>query len=297
VPDRRATVIVLQAGLLNKTGVGDYFRWLADALAASGWTVLRMDQRGTGDSDGEIVSDVPIDAYFRAIQHGAAKSDTLEQIRWVRRTLGHREIHLLGQCGGSVTAILAAAEEPASVTSLVCIATAVLYSEAPDAVREGDAALAGKGYVRKLLDPESWKRLVSGKSDYRLLRASVQTMAKRLRQRIVAAADRRLHVTALLKRLDLHVAPDHPRFNAELWEAFVRLMKVGNPVFFLNAELDNETPEFEDELRAKVLARRPAWARLCPVQTLPKADHSLMFQDSRDASLRAIRDWLESARN
>ena len=294
--DRRATVIVLQAGLLNKTGVGDYFRWLGDDLARDGWTVLRMDQRGTGDSDGEIVADVPIDEYFRKIQTGAAKADTLEQIRWVERTVGHREIHLLGQCGGSVTAILAAAEASGSVTSLVCIAMAVLYSESLDKVREGDAALASKGYVAKLLDPASWKRLLSGASDYKLVTASALTMAKRFRQRIAQRVDEKLHVTEVLKRLHLRVAPDHPRFNREVWDAFPRLMKAAKPIFFLNAELDNETPEFQDELRAKVLDLKPDWARLCPVQLLPKADHSLMFQASRDDSLEKIRAWLVGPR-
>ena len=290
--DRRATVVVLQAGLLNKTGVGDYFRWLSDALAADGWTVLRMDQRGTGDSEGEIVSDVPIDAYFRKIQAGAAQGDTLEQIRWVERTIGHREIHLLGQCGGSVTAILAAGEVPASVTSLVCIAMAVLYSESLEKVREGDAALAGQGYVRKLLDPTSWKRLVSGESDYRLLTASARTMAKRLRKKVTDRIDEKLHVTQLLDRFNLRVAPDHPRFNQEVWDAFPRLMKAHKPIFFLNAQLDNETPEFQDEFLAKVLDRKADWARLCPIQLLEKADHSLMFADSREDSLRRIRGWL-----
>lgn len=294
--DRRATVIVLQAGLLNKTGVGDYFRWLGDALAEDGWTVLRMDQRGTGDSEGEIVADVPIDAYFRKIQTGAAKADTLEQITWVKRTIGHDEIHLLGQCGGSVTAILAAGEEPRAVTSLVCIAMAVLYSESVDKVREGDAALASQGYVAKLLDPASWKRLVSGESNYELLTASARAMAKRLRQKVVARVDQTLHVTALLDRLQLRVAPDHPRFNQEVWEAFPAIMKAGRPIFFLNAELDNETPEFEDDFRAKVLAKKAEWARLCPVQLLGKADHSLMFAASREDSLRRIRAWLGGER-
>lgn len=296
VRDRNATVVVLQAGLLNKTGVGDYFRWLSDALAADGWTVLRMDQRGTGDSDGEIVSDVPIDAYFRKIQTGAAKADTLEQIRWVERTLGHKDIHLLGQCGGSVTAIIAAAEAQPAPASLLCIAMAVLYSESLDKVREGDAALAGKGYAAKLLDPASWKRLVSGASDYKLLSASARAMAKKVRKQAWERVDGTLKLSSVLKRFNLRVAPDHPRFNQEVWDAFPRLMKAKTPIFFLNAELDNETPEFNDELHAKVLALKPDWARLCPVHLMTRADHSLMFQASRDESLQRIRDWLDGER-
>jgi hypothetical protein len=173
---------------------------------------------------------------------------------------------------------------------------AVLYSESIEKVREGDAALASKGYVAKLLDPASWKRLVSGESDYALVKASALTMAKRLRQKIAARVDDELHVTEILKRLHLRVAPDHPRFNREVWDAFPRLMKAGKPIFFLNAELDNETPEFQDELRAKVLDLKPDWARLCPVGLLPKADHSLMFQASRDDSLVRIRTWLAGQR-
>ncbi|MBI2895810.1 MAG: alpha/beta fold hydrolase [Deltaproteobacteria bacterium] len=290
--DRRATVIVLQAGLLNKTGVGDYFRWLGDSLSAEGYHVLRVDQTGTGDSEGEIARDVPLDSYFRRIQSGVAKRDVLEQIRWVRENLRHREIHLLGQCGGCVSALLACAQEPNDVTSLVCIAMPVLYSEALDAVREGDAALAGRRYLEKLTSLESYRRLLGGKSDYRLLRASAVAALRRARRALVARLDERFHVTRTLTRLGLRVAPDHPRFNAHVWEAFQVAMKAKKRILFLMAELDNETPEFNDELKAKVLDRVPAYSRLCEIRTLPRADHSLMFQDSRDASRERILEWL-----
>jgi pimeloyl-ACP methyl ester carboxylesterase len=297
VKDRRETVIVLQAGLLNKTGVGDYFRWLGDALAADGFSVLRMDQRGTGDSDGEIISEVPIDAYFREIQTGAAKADTLEQIEWVRRTVGHDSIHLLGQCGGSVTAILAAGANPEPVRTLVCIAMAVLYSEAIDKVREGDAAIAGQSYLAKLKDPASWKRLVSGASDYKLVAASARAMAKKVGQKAYAKVDDTLQITKLVDKIRPRVAPDHARFNKEVWDAFPKVMKAGRPILFLNAQLDNETPEFEDEFRKKVLDKKPEWARLCPVQLLENADHSLMFAASREDSLKRIRAWLDGERS
>ena len=48
-PNQRRVVIFSQAGLQNKSGVGDYYRWLGDELSSLGYDVLRFDQLFLGN--------------------------------------------------------------------------------------------------------------------------------------------------------------------------------------------------------------------------------------------------------
>ena len=81
-PPRPSVLIFSQAGLQNKGGVGDYFRWLADELAAHGHHVLRFDQPGTGDSPGELLQDEPLETYFVEVQKGISTADTEAALKW-----------------------------------------------------------------------------------------------------------------------------------------------------------------------------------------------------------------------
>ena len=69
-------IILCHAGVTSKAGTGEYLRLLADDLAARGYTVLRFDQTGVGDSQGDLPDGVPIDAYYRKVQGGLAVADT-----------------------------------------------------------------------------------------------------------------------------------------------------------------------------------------------------------------------------
>lgn len=282
-PGGRA-VVFCQTGLQCKGGVGDYFRWLADALAAYGLTVVRFDQRGTGDSPGQVFAGSSIDAFFNQVEAGGFLDDTRAALRWTETQLAPEQIYLWGQCDGAVTAVLTCAEMPRSVAGLMLLAMPVLYSVPQQTVREMDAEVAMKGYLKKILRPASYLRLLRGKSDWRLIRGSLRSGARRL-DRIRQQWMRAVSGTSV---------PDHERFNWEFWGAFQRVMKQHKPVLFLLCEIDNETPDFDHEFRAKVLDRRPDFTRHCTITRLPRADHSLVFEEGRVASREAIFEWLKT---
>lgn len=286
-PLRRKVVLFCQAGLQSKSGVGDYFRWLGDELTLQGYTVVRFDQSGTGDSMGELVEDVSLNAFFRLIQKGAFKSDTIDVMRWVKQSLRPQELYLWGQCGGCISAALACAEEPDGVTGLIMLVPPVLFLPETEQVREHDAKVARKGYWRKLLQPKSYVRFLSGKSEYALLRASALSYFRQLKHQVRNRIDR-------FRRAAL---PDHPMFNWPFWEAFQKVMRQRKPVLFLMAELDNETPEFQREFENKVLIKRRDYARFCTVSYLRQADHSLMFEKPRRESRDLMLRWLARPRS
>lgn len=285
-PARRRVVLFCQAGLQNKGGVGDYFRWLGDELASrGGFTVVRFDQTNTGDSQGEEVAEVPINDFFRRIQAGEFAPDTLDWLRWVHASLHPEEVILWGQCGGCISALMACAEAPERVGRLALLAIPVLWSPPSGTIREFDAVHARRGYLQKLLQPRAYLRLLSGKSEYGLIKAAALSALSQARRRAEQQLIRFRH----------RARPDHEMFNERLWEAFQRVMQQRKPVLFQMAELDNETPDFDNEFKLKVLDKTPAYARLCTIQYLEQADHSLMFQQSREDSRDRLLQWLEPA--
>jgi len=277
-------LIFSQAGLQNKGGVGDYFRWLADELAAHGHHVLRFDQPGTGDSPGELLQDEPLETYFVEVQKGISTAATEAALKWAHEAWPGAQIFLWGQCGGCIPSLEAAARYPDMVAGLILMAVPVLYSRPLDTVREADARVATQGYLHKLGNPRAYLRLLSGQSEYRLIWASVRSLARRGRRK----------VTRKLEDLRPQAQPDHALFNMQLWEALQEVMSSRLPTLFLMAEIDNETPEFEEEFKQKVLDHRPAWQKLCAVEILEQADHSLMFPEARERSLVAQINWLKS---
>ncbi len=275
-------ILFCQAGLQSKSGVGDYFRWLGDRLALEGFHVVRFDPTGTGDSSGSVANDVLLNDFFLKIQSGVFMEDTEDWVTWCRRTFRGKDIYLWGQCGGCISALMACAEKPRGIKGLILLATPVLFSPTLDIVREYDAMIAGKGYLRKLLQPKSYMRLLSGQSEYRLIAGTVRTIVNKGKKRLLNSVE----------SLKKEPIPDHALFNWYLWEAFREVMRQKKPILFLNAQLDNETPEFNDEFRTKVLDKRRKFSHLCEVVTLEKADHSLMLDEAREYSLEAIRRWI-----
>jgi len=244
--------------------------------------VVRFDPAGTGDSAGQLSGEMLLNDFFLKIQSGIFLEDTLDWVTWCKETFPKREIFLWGQCGGCISALMACAEQPRGIGGLILLATPVLFSPTLDIVREYDAMIAGKGYLRKLLQPKSYMRLLSGKSEYKLIAGTVRSFLAKGRKKLLASVES-------LKKEPL---PDHALFNWYLWEAFQEVMRKKKPVLFLNARLDNETPEFDDEFKVKVLDQRRAYGRLCTVAYLDKADHSLMLDEAREYSLEAILRWM-----
>jgi pimeloyl-ACP methyl ester carboxylesterase len=281
-PAPKSAIVFCQAGLQSKSGVGDYFRWLGDELAHAGHAVVRFDPFGTGDSPGEIARDVPLTEFFRIIQRGDFKDDTLDVLAWTRSTLAPSKVWLWGQCGGCVSATMACAEQPDGIAGLILLAPPVLFSPSEGTVREFDALVARKGYLAKLTSLESYRRFFSGKSEYKLLLAAARSYVREAEKRVRKAVEK--YRKAAL--------PDHAMFNWPFFEALQVAMRKRKRVLFLLAEIDNETPEFDSELRQKVLEKRPDYQRLCEIRYLPKADHSLMFEEGRVASRDAMLAWL-----
>jgi pimeloyl-ACP methyl ester carboxylesterase len=278
----RPAVIFCHAGVQAKTGTGDVLRWLAASLAAEGVDALRFDQTGTGDSPGEVASDIPVNEYFRKVQSGAFREATEDAVRWIERACAPSDLILFGICGGCVSAVMTAAAMPDAVSGLVLFTPPVLYSPHEEMVRSFDAAVAGRKYIQKLFDPRAYGRLFAGQSDYQLIRAAVASAVEK-----VSAPARRM-----ASRLDRGGRPNHPSFNQHFWEAFRSVAAYRVPTLFLLAALDNETRDFNVEFKEKVLDKGTQYAAFCSIRTLAECDHALMFEQARREAFDVVGEWI-----
>lgn len=285
---KKDIIIFSQVGIVTKTGMGDHLRILSDKLAENGYTTLRFDQRGTGDSQGEIDACISISQLFRKVQNGLFKNDLVDIIDWVIKEFSNYRIFLFGECGGCITSLFACTERTNYFAGLMMLAFPVLLYPIEDddqheKIRDFDSKIIIKIYADKILNFNSWTRLLSGRSNVRLIKQLLQSYFSRCFKKILNQLP--------WERSKINL--NHERFNWKFWDAFQVAIKEEIPICFLMPELDNETFEFDIEFKQKVLDKENSSSRNCSVNYLPLTDHSIMFKKSRSYLLQQTINWIE----
>jgi len=155
IAERPTAVVLLNAGLIHHVGPQRLWVTLARHLARSGFTVLRFDHAGIGDS--------PHRDDGQPFEHSSL-TDVDDALGWLERNTSCRRFALLGLCAGTLTAFRFAQRDE-RVAAIVLL-TALL--EDPTTVPEEVVAEAmdrrvGRSYVtEKATSSEAWKRLLTG---------------------------------------------------------------------------------------------------------------------------------------
>lgn len=144
-------VVTLHGWAGYRIGPHQMFTKLARRAAAAGFTTLRFDFRGRGDSEGST----------QAANLTTMIEDAVAAVDFVLAQTGLTRVALLGDCSGSEVAIGAGPLRAA-------IGAQVLWS-AP--IVAGDRAATDRAkrhdvlgqYRRKLLRPETWRKLIGGR--------------------------------------------------------------------------------------------------------------------------------------
>jgi pimeloyl-ACP methyl ester carboxylesterase len=137
----------------------------AAALAEAGFTTLRFDFRGRGDSTGDAT----------ALSLDGMVADTVTAANWLHGEQGVTKMHLVGLCSGGNVALGAASQIP-RIGDLVCWSLLPLMEHKTRAARQGTPrGQLLKGYLRKALRPEAWAKLLRGEAN---VKGAVKTLAK-----------------------------------------------------------------------------------------------------------------------
>ena len=255
-------VIIIVGGPQYRVGSHRQFVLLARALAGAGFPVLRFDYRGMGDSGGEPRS------FDTASDDVAAAIDRLQQ-----RLPEVSQIVLWGLCDGASAALLYMHQTQDPRVSGLCLLNPWVRSEASLAFTQ-----VKHYYTRRLLQPEFWAKLGSGKVGFKAQAEFMHQVRKAITGDPVADPAR--------------AAPSERPFQqrmAEAWAGFD-----GRILLLLSGE-DLTAKEFLEHA-----GRDAAWAGALHRPRLtrrdfPTADHTFSGTASRSAVEAVTVDWIEHA--
>jgi pimeloyl-ACP methyl ester carboxylesterase len=279
--------LLLSPGVKTRVAPHRLYKKLADVFLARGIAVLRVDFYGLGDSEGEV-DETQIDQFYRAVQLGRYVGDTRSAIDFCERELGARRLIVGGLCGGAITGLLTA-EQDARVAAVYAIGMppildGVAQHAAVNMTRGQLRSLRAK-YVQKILQPTAWLRLLSFRSDFRLVLASAFGGGKR-RWR---TADRH--------GADGVAAPTPPpaqNLNKAFVRALFRMLECRRPVLLLYGGTDRLYWEYQEKVAepwANSLRDAPSQAT---VALVPNANHILGDPVWVARSRELTAEWLDT---
>lgn len=163
-PDRANGVglVYLHGWPGNRLGPHRMFVTLARRLASLGIASLRIDCRGRGESEGETAT-----ASIRSMTEDARGA-----VDWLAARPGIRAIFLLGICSGAKVAIGAAADDP-RIRGLILWSAEAMGSLRTRRTGRHRTREALRLYLKKLTSLETWRKLVTGRVQTRMVRKAV----------------------------------------------------------------------------------------------------------------------------
>lgn len=137
-------VILLNSGLLHRVGPNRLYVKIARDLATAGFTVMRFDFSGVGDSQR---------FHNLALEESSIK-ETKQAMDFLKKTRGAQTFILAGICSGADAAFRTATDDRRVIG--VCMIDAFSFAT---------VGYVLSAYVRCLLKLRSWRRLFAGESE------------------------------------------------------------------------------------------------------------------------------------
>lgn len=271
--------ILLSPGIKSRVAPHRLYVKLARHLACLGFMVLRFDFAGLGDSEGSVGESAMAD-FYGTVQSGRYVDDTCAAMDWLQREYGASKFILAGLCGGAITGLLAGAQD-SRVDSLVALGLPVLLdSQGVDPTRYltvGELKQWRDGYLSKIADVRSWLRLMTFRSNYRvMLRAFAVPFRQRGRSRGDAPAT---------------VAMPAENFNPLVPQAF-RAMASGRNMLLIFGEADRLYSIFQERLAQPYQTDLQRHRDQVEVQVIPDANHVFSLPEWEEAMHRCVEVWI-----
>lgn len=274
-------VILVSPGAKMRVGPGRLYVPLTDMLVESGCTVLRFDYYGLGDSEGELPETMLADVY-RNIELGRYVPDTISALRWMREMHGFDRFILGGLCGGATTAVLTA-QKDTSVVGLLSIGMNVtLSSNALTPARlltEGQIQSRRKQYFRRLLQPKSWLRFLTFRSEYGVIWLALKRSFMK-RRRPEKATPARAN------------QPQTDNTNPLFASAFFAFLERGGQAFMLFSEKDRLHSEYLEKFAARFRDRLTPFKHQIKEHVVAEANHVLALEEWRQEMIDLSQRWL-----
>lgn len=295
VPDRNhapsTAIIILSPGIKSRVAPHRLYVKMARNFCNQGFQVLRFDYYGLGDSEGELDERFVADLYG-SIQVGRYVQDTIAAMDFLEKAHGVQRFVLTGLCGGAITGLLAM-ERDQRVDSLLGLGIPVIL-DSRNALKDKYKYLTTnelnrfrQKYVRKLLSPKSWFRVLMLRSDFRV-------MAKSVFGPVLASIKRRFAKPAPEKTVESDPPADQAQNTNPYFAGAMRsVLSSGRKVVLLFGETDRLYWEFEAKYYKREAAGIVGLPGRFELRLIPGARHILEERDHQEEAFRQIGAWLE----
>jgi lysophospholipase L1-like esterase len=283
-PWRPCAVVLLAAGVKARVGPHGLYRRLTDMLVARGFPVLRFDFWGLGDSEGTAPEPLLPDLYG-SVSCGRFVDDTRAAITFACDTCKVERVVLAGLCGGAITGVLTGARDPRVAGVLGLGLPVSVDGSNVDKVKYMSTGqlegIRGK-YLRKLTDPKSWARLLSFKTDFRLLYRSLTAAFRKVRKPVADAA-----------RADETTPPDD-NLNPYFRPSLLSILGDQRPVLLIFSEADRLYWEFQEKFVQRYAFDPAAHRGSLEIAIVKDANHIFTFTEWQLDMLARSGAWLDA---
>ncbi|MET0088493.1 MAG: hypothetical protein ABW068_00470 [Candidatus Thiodiazotropha sp.] len=288
--DSKTTVLLLSPGIKMRVGPHRMYNKLSRVLVDHGLNVLRFDFYGLGDSEGTIDESVLVNVY-NSIQDGRYVDDTIDAVDWLSQAYAQNDFVLGGLCGGAITGMLAGCGDK-RVSGLLSLGLINVFEGGEDNfskfVTDGQLNSLKDGYVKKLSDWESWKRLLTFKSDFRVIFKIFTKPFRLVTKKLRSMFERRDEVS----EAELPPALQGTNTNPKFAPAFFRMVRDRKKMLVIYSEADRLLWEFEEKFENIYRGQLKPYQSEYQVITIPEANHILSMKEWEDEMHGHVVEWL-----
>lgn len=278
-------IILLSPGVKMRTGPHRLYRQMTELFTNLGFSVLRFDFFGLGDSEGQMEEKLLADVYNH-MEVGRFVDDAIDAMDWMQKNNVASRFIMAGLCGGAVSGLLAGSRDKRVVGLLGLGITPVLASKAADPalyMTTGQLMELRRGYLQKLFDPKSVWRILTLQSDFRLAWKSLTA----------PLLNRWKHKSP--KSPTLNEGPDksvEDNANPLFPPAFFDMTSSGRPLLLIFGGSDRLNWEFQEKFVSRYNERLARVKDMYDVHIIQNANHILSLREWEREMLGVAKEWL-----
>jgi pimeloyl-ACP methyl ester carboxylesterase len=258
----RPGFVLVNAGMVHRSGPNRLYVNIARQLAAAGYPVLRFDLSAIGDS---------IPRNDALVFEKSSISETSAAMAALGKHSGATGFVVGGICSGADVSFLTTRDNPAVIGAVLINGRGLhgVTDDTGDTIEAAVDAGASTRYLlqKSLFNPSSWMKLVSGEVNYR-------EMLRLLAGKIVPQHDR---------------TPDAaPGLRA----AFHAVLERGTELLLVYSAGDPAI-DYMKLMFGKEMKKIVAYRNYCEID-MPHADHTFTPRSSRENLIAALRNWADA---
>ncbi|MES9972623.1 MAG: alpha/beta fold hydrolase [Candidatus Thiodiazotropha sp.] len=288
-PVKDTAILLLSPGIKMRVGPHRMYNKLSKVFVDKGFTVLRYDFYGLGDSEGALDQKVLVDVY-NSIQNGRYIDDTIDAMDWLGTTYNFDKFVLGGLCGGAITGMLAGSTDE-RVKGLIALGLINVFEGGEDNfskfVTEGQLEDLKKGYISKLTDIDSWKRIITLKSDFRtifkILLKPIRVISNSIRESMSASSKKKIEF------VHDETSNTNPRFAP----TFFSMLQQSKKMLLVYSGGDRLLWEFKEKFENIYKSHLSEYSHIYELHTIPEANHILSLSEWEESMHKLVEEWLD----